>query len=332
MLEWRGATGRLDPSVIGLMKPRRIRRILFTIFAVIGLALVGVSWFVGGALVVSSNHSVGFPPVGYRIESVTIDSESGSTLAAWFIPSQDATATVILLHPNRGDRRSMLGRAKLLNQLGYATLLIDLQGHGESPGENVTAGYRERLDVAATVEFVRTKYPNQKIGIIGRSLGGAAALLASPLNIDALVLESVYPTIAEAVHNRVSIRLGALSHLVAPVLLIQLKPRLGVSASDLRPIDHVMNVGCPVLVASGDCDSHTTLVETQRLYQAAREPKQLTIFNGASHIDLLAYDCVKYQEIIVFLDAHLRANEMESESSPLVTEKNEWTRAVIGVK
>jgi fermentation-respiration switch protein FrsA (DUF1100 family) len=305
------------------MNWRRIRRLLFVSIIISVLAFAGASWFVAGALVAPANHLVGAPPTRLQIETTTIPSDSGSSLAAWFAPCENATATVILLHPIRGDRRAMLSRAELLHDVGYATLLVDLQGHGESPGENITAGYRERLDVGAAVNFARTRNSNHSIGIIGCSLGGAAALLASPLSIDALVLESVYPTISEAVHNRVSMRLGPLSHVLAPALLVQLKPRLGISPSQLRPIDHIGNAGCAVLVAGGDCDAHTTLPETERLFQAACEPKQLVIFEGAAHNDLLAYDHAKYREIVAFLDAHLRLNAKEREHAQQVTEPSD---------
>ncbi|TWU42342.1 alpha/beta hydrolase [Novipirellula artificiosorum] len=293
------------------MNRQRIRQLLFVVCAISGIAFAGTVWFVAGALVAPSNHAVGPPPSGYRIESTTIPSGSGSSLAAWFVPCENATATVILLHPIRGDRRSMLGRAMLLHDVGYATLLIDLQGHGESLGDNITAGYRERLDAVAAVAFARSRNPNHRIGLIGCSLGGAAALLASPLDLDALVLESVYPTISEAVHNRVSMRLGALSYFLTPALLVQLNPRLGVLPSQLRPIDHIENAGCPILVAGGDCDAHTTLSETQRLFDAAREPKQLVVFEGVAHNDLLTANREKYQEIVAFLNAHLRIKGME---------------------
>ena len=312
------------------MSWRRIRRTLLAALVLAGLAFIGMSWLVAGTLVAPANHPVGPPPNGFQVEPVAIHSGSGSTLAAWFAPSNGATATVILLHPIRGDRLAMLGRAELLRDAGYATLLVDLQGHGASPGKNITAGFRERLDVVATVDFARTKNPDHKIGIVGWSLGGAAALLASPLDIDVIVLESVYPTISEAVHNRVSMRLGPLSHVVAPALLVQLKPRLGFSPSQLRPIDHIDAVGCPVLVASGDCDLHTTLAETRRLYEAALEPKSLVIFEGASHNDLLAYDRNKYQEIFAFLDSHLRHDGMENELANQVTEPSQATEPAAG--
>ena len=60
--------------------------------------------------------------------------------------------------------------------------------------------------------------PGEKIGAIGSSLGGAAALLGPhPLPVDALVLESVYPDIGAATGNRIRAVLGwPIGALVAP--------------------------------------------------------------------------------------------------------------------
>ena len=191
------------------MNWQMIRRWSLFVPALLLLGFAGASWIVGGRLVAPAQRSVGPPPDDLPVESITIPSESGSSLAAWFVPVRSTANTVILLHPLRGDRRSMLGRARLLHDAGYSTLLVDLLAHGESQGDHITAGYLERHDVAAAVDFIRSRKPDQKIAVVGCSLGGVAALLATPLGIDALVLESVYPTITEAVHDRVSTRLGA---------------------------------------------------------------------------------------------------------------------------
>jgi uncharacterized protein len=286
------------------MKGRKLRQ--FVMGGSISLLLfVGLAWYVAGELVAPATHDVGSPPPEYAFESIAFPSKSGAELAAWYLPSKHSKATVVLLHAIRGDRRAMLGRAKILHEAGFATLLVDQQAHGESSGENITFGYRERLDVMAAVDWVRNRNPEHRIGIVGWSLGGAAALLASPLDIDALVLESVYPTIEEAVRNRIAMRLGILSHLLAPALLVQLEPRLGISPRQLHPIDHVDKIGCPVLIAAGDQDQHTTLEESRKLYDAAQEPKEFVVFEGAFHQDLFDFDEAKYRQIVTFLDRHL---------------------------
>lgn len=265
-----------------------------------------VAWQIGSGLVAPACRAVGPAPDDLPAVATTLKSKSGSEVATWFIPAPDSTATIVLLHAIRGDRRSMLGHARWLHQQGYSVVMVDLQAHGESPGEHITVGHLESHDARAAVEFARQQNPNHRIGVIGRSLGGAAALLAGDLDIDALVLESVYPTIHEAVHNRVAMRLGWLSHLVTPSLLCQLRPRLGITPQDLRPIDHITQTSCPVLITSGDKDEHTPIDETRRLFEAAADPKEISVFENAAHADLLSHTPEQYKrDVGEFLSRYL---------------------------
>ena len=271
----------------------RIRKCLYISGLVAIASFLVAIWWVGGSLVALANRIIGPPLNDFPAVTVEILPNSGATLAAWHLAVPGAQGTVILLHPIQGDRRWMLSRARILNQRGYCTLLVDLQSHGESEGKKITMGYWERLDVLATVEYVRRSNPNYKIAIIGRSLGGAATLLATP-EVDLIVLESVYPTITQAVRNRLAMRIGLFHHVVAPLLLIQLKPRLGITPDQLCPIDRLGEIYCPVVIVSGDRDLHTSIQETKRIYEAANHPKRLVVFKGAQHVDLLAYDKQKY--------------------------------------
>jgi uncharacterized protein len=298
------------------MKWRTIRRWLAFVCALALIALLVTAWIVGGALVAPANRTVYLPRSDLPIVATTLPSASGSTLATWYIPAEHAHATIILLHAIHGDRRAMWGRAMLFHQAGYGIVMVDLQAHGESPGEHITLGCLERHDVRAAVDFARRMNPRHRIGIVGCSLGGAAALLASPLDIDAAVLESVYPTVSEAVHDRIAIRVGPFAYVLSPLLLWQLPLRMGVYPSDLRPIDHIGHAGCPVLVAGGDLDQHTTLGETQGLFAAAKSPKKLVIFRGAAHVDLLDYDPQRYEnEVLPFLANCLAGPQAERQAA-----------------
>ena len=139
---------------------------------------------------------------------------------------------------------------------------------------------------------------SRSASLAGRS-EGQPRLLGSPLSIDALVVESVYPTLEEATDNRVAAKLGVGSKLITPLLLAQLGPRLNVTAADLQPIDYVPQVGCPLLVLAGDRDYHTTIEETGRMYKAAKEPRQLQVFRGAEHEDLLRFDSQLYERTVL---------------------------------
>ncbi len=196
----------------------------------------------------------------------------------------------MLLHGVRSNRLQMLQRAEFLNEYGYSVLLIDLQAHGESKGNQITFGYLESMDADAAYEFLKNKLSNKHIGIIGVSLGGASALLGqSSKKAKAIILESVFPTIEEAIKNRFTIRFGDLGKYLAPLLTVQMEPRLGINVDQLRPIDHVANVKGAVLIVCGALDKHTTLNESKRIYDRAKNPKQFWAVDGAAHIDFSTF-------------------------------------------
>ncbi len=275
----------------------------------LGALSIGVlaTWFVGGWLIAPHASVVGKPPADLPVTSISLPSESGVNVAGWHIFAESSQGTVVLLHAKHGTRRSMLGRARLLYAAGYSIVMIDLQGHGESIGQQITYGHLERHDAQAAVEFARQAHPDEPVAVLGVSLGGAAALLASPLGIDALILESVFPDITDAVHNRVALNLGFLAFIPTQLLLVQLRPRLGLAVSDLRPIEYLPQVNCPILIISGIEDRRTKAAETEQMFAAAKQPKELWLVPDASHVDLHRASPEEYEtRVLGFLDRHIQ--------------------------
>lgn len=290
------------------MRLLRSRKRVWLALLVVGITvfLIG-SWQMGNHLIRPVPCQVGDPPHAFPSETVQIPSESGSTLIGWLARSKEHRGVVILLHLVYGNRWAMVTRAEFLHAAGYSVLLFDFQAHGESPGTHPTFGHLEGKDVIAAIRFVKEQFPGQPVGVIGWSLGGAAALLAQqPLGVDAVVLEAVYPTIQEAVVDRIRIRLGPLAPLIAPAILVQLKPRLGISPDQLRPIDRIAKLGAPILIIAGSKDQHTTLAESERMYATAREPKELWVIDGAYHVDFHQYAWSEYEKrVLDFFGKHL---------------------------
>lgn len=252
---------------------------------------------------------IGAVPAGLDVHGVTLATPSAGAVSGWFIPGKPGGGAVLLLHGVRSNRNQMVARARFLHAAGYATLLIDLPAHGESGGDRITFGVREAQGVRAALDYLRQTALGERIGVIGVSLGGASLVFADVLPApSAVVLESMYPTIAEAVTDRLVMRFGASGQAIAPLLLWQLPIRLGVSADELKPIDGIGKLRAPVLIASGMLDQQTTIAETRRLFAAAAEPKALWEVEGAAHVDLHAFDPRAYEKhILSFLGKHLQA-------------------------
>lgn len=265
-------------------------------------------WIAGSVLSAPARRVVGDLPTDLNGRSVQFSSDSRATLSGWFLPGRKGAGAILLMHGVRASRLQMLERARFLSSAGYTILLFDFQAHGESTGEHITTGYLESRDARAALNYLHANAVGEKIGIVGVSMGGAATLLAEPqLEVDAIVLEMVYPTIEQAINNRLTMYLGNWAHILTPLLTVQMKLRMGVSPTALHPIAHVGKIAAPKLFIAGAKDRHTTLDESKELYAAASEPKELWAIENARHVDAHAFATKEYERrVLLFFEKHLQ--------------------------
>ena len=264
------------------------------LFSIAALCIAGIgfggAWIAGTEAASPAPKRIGTPPADLPIEAITIPSDSGSRLAAWFIPGEPHQGAVLLLHGIRANRLEMLGRARFFHGLGFAVLLFDFQAHGESPGDYISFGWLEAKDARAAFDFLRRKAAGEKVGVDGLSLGGASAVLADPpLEADAMVLEAVFGSFDMAVGNRMAVRFGPIGRYVVPLLTWQVRPRLGFDPAALAPAARIDRVHAPLLLIAGDADRLASLDEARLLYANATAPKELWIIPGAHHQDFHRY-------------------------------------------
>ena len=275
----------------------RTLRIVFAALLVLITIGIGMLGFVGRLLVLPTHQELGSLPAGLSATAVTFASASGNRIRGWFIPGLPHHGAVLLLHGVHANRLAMLPRARWLHDLGYSVLLIDFQAAGESDGKAVTFGYRESQDASAALDWLKVQVPGECVGIIATSMGGAAALLADPpLHPDAIVLEQVYPTIQDALRDRLSLHLGSSGTWLIQPFLITMHAMLGIDAEQLRPIDHIAALTAPRLLIAGDADMHTRLKESHAMYAAAGAGSWLWVVPGARHVDLYRYAGDEYRD------------------------------------
>jgi len=121
---------------------------------------------------------------------VTLHTSDGVDLAAWYVPSRNGAA-VVLVHGAGGDRAGgILSHAELLARHGYGVLLYDARGGGESGGRLESMGWTWHRDVRAAVDFLAARGVD-RIGALGLSTGAEAVLEAAGRDprIDAVVAE-----------------------------------------------------------------------------------------------------------------------------------------------
>lgn len=245
-------------------------------------------WGVGSLLTRPTNADVVTP--AYPARPVTIGSTSNVQLAGTYWPApQSGAPAILMLHGNGSNRGSMSETAAWLNTRGYAILVIDFRGHGQSTVAGKSFGLTEADDARAALAWLQSANPGARLGAIGYSLGGAASLLGrqGPLPVDALVLQGVYPDIRHAIYNRLASRLGKWpAAAIEPLLSYQSVPRFGVWPSSISPIRALAQVHEPVMIVGGGDDRNTPPSETRAMYEVVKKHGELHILAGVSHDDL----------------------------------------------
>lgn len=205
---------------------------------------------------------------------------------------------VLLVHGRAADRHYywIPELCRTLKNTGYATLVIDLNGHGSSSGRFEDCTYTKAAqDVAAAATFLKgQKRVNAfAVGAIGHSLGGTAVLMAQSQGAPFKTIVLVAPVGDTKSHVRTAYSPAAVrawkkngSHAWYDA---RLKRDVSMRYSfyeDLKTIDSLKrarDIHQPVLVIHGTADAAVPLIESRRLMNVLHEPKMIAVIQGARH-------------------------------------------------
>jgi len=135
--------------------------------------------------------------LGFELESVVFESESGNLLNGWFLKPRDQKPSITLLHfhGNAGSLFSQFQAISKLLDYGFQIFMFDYSGFGYSEGK----GSRKNvlLDGNSALAYIknRDEVKETKLIIYGQSLGGHLAAVVAAENeddIDGLVIEGAF--------------------------------------------------------------------------------------------------------------------------------------------
>jgi uncharacterized protein len=244
--------------------------------------------------------------IGLEYEPVRFTTDDGVTLSGWLIPAARETRTaVVVLHGFSGNRLPELAAFVPWLHERHHVLQFDFRGHGQSGPGWVTLGSHERRDVAAAVEFLRSRGLGP-IALFGVSMGAAIGIVAAPdLPVAAVVADSAFAELHHPIGNRmreVGYPLPGLgSRAIVAAAAVRTRSRLPGAiryAARLAPR--------ALLVIAPKEDQLISWRQGLRLYEAAGEPKELLVVEGAGHAEAYAVDPETYRSrVLEFLDKHL---------------------------
>lgn len=225
-------------------------------------------------------HRTIFPELfersGIELHDISIDTNDGETLDAWFFEREDAVATVVYF----GGNGFLMVKSRPLIE-AYATvpvnlLLFDYRGYGQSTGDPSVAGIQE--DALAAYQFARNLGgDDEQIYVHGHSMGSfLSAKITDEQDVDGYILESPITD----VHNWTR-------KMVPWIARIFIRFDIDDALKGQSNTDKVSRIDKPLLIMGGSNDEVTPFRMAEELYEASVSvDKKLVRITGGSHNDL----------------------------------------------
>lgn len=224
---------------------------------------------------------------GVEYEDVSFAPQQGEHMVeGWWFSRPETRRVIVTCTGYRGSKSLLIGIGTALWRAGYNVLLFDYHGHGTGRGAPVTLGYREMQDFFGALNYVHKRVENAQIGVIGYSMGASIALMGSAKRqeVRAVVADSPFASHLDVVAHNVSRVLHVSGRPIALLADYFLPPIAGYRGRDVEPVREVAAIAPrPILLIHGTEDTMIPFEHAKQVYEAARQPKELWIGEGAEH-------------------------------------------------
>jgi pimeloyl-ACP methyl ester carboxylesterase len=235
-----------------------------------------------------------------KANDISFATDDHVNLHGWLIQGKPGCPIVIMAHNYGSNRSDMLGNLENLiaglNKLGYFVLLFDFRGHGDS-GSTSALGLKEAADLQGAMKAVlKYRQIDKRMGVLGVGMGAlAAAQISEKLDeVKIVVLDSVYEDISERVTNIIMDE-APFTRSLKPAMLSSvnwhLKSLLNVPSMRVNLLQKM-----PLLYPKAVVfvEKKPLRPEVKKLYESAREPKELLLLDETAVGPLIGKDRDEY--------------------------------------
>lgn len=247
---------------------------------------------------------------GLPYEEVSFRSMDGTPLSGWFIPGKERSS-IILAHGYASNKAEMLDYADFLHRGGFSLFLFDFRASGASSGSMATVGYHERGDLRAAIVYLRGRpeLDPGRIGAMGVSMGAATVIITAAENTDlkAVVADSPFKSVDSVLGQSFERFFDLPRFPFAPLAIFLSEVQARINTSQVVPLAEVAKIAPrPLLIIHGEGDDTILPSDSQELFQAAGEPKELWLVPGAKHAEAHKVAKEAYeQRVLAFFQRYL---------------------------
>ena len=259
---------------------KRVIIILIILFALGFSTLVAVPYITTSSMLnVRGDYAeIDAADYGLTAEEVTLMTDDGLTLAAYLVEAESPKGVVVLVSGMHNPPvRTFYGYAKMFQDNGFSTLLVEMRSHGDSEGVGISMGMNEWLDVKAGAEYIDAleEYENLPIIAYGTSMGAGTVIIAGANvpEIDAVICASAFTKWSDLVANSMA-SMGVPKFYVAiqkPFFDLNLGLRYGLDKMQYTPINEIKKLDKPILLMQSEDDTQVPYACFEALCEAMQE-------------------------------------------------------------
>ena len=234
------------------------------------LLLLGMMYFEESLIFIPFNHpGDDWQPHGLAIEDARFQAADGTRLHGWYLAHERPRAVVLFCHGNAGN---VTHRADILHRLhrrsGVSVLVFDYRGFGRSEGKPNERGILADARAARAWLAQRENIPENRIVLMGESIGGAVAVDLAVDGARALILECTFSSLPDV---------AAYHYPWLPVRWFM--------RTRLDSLSKIPAYRGPLMQCHAEQDTIVPIRLGRRLFEAANEPKQFVVIPQSDHND-----------------------------------------------
>ena len=292
-----------------------------------------VTTWLGWAIAWAPNHGHALKPAedpdtgmrsGFGLRSLRVTTDPGISMSILILdPAEGAVprGTVFAVHGIRDRKESQLGLGRRLASYGYRVILPDLRGHGQSSGEWLSYGVKDRRDLSRVLDTLAGYgFVAGPVGAVGHSYGASTILQWAGMDsrVRAVVAVAPFADLRSVVPDYIHRYLNGLYWLIPASTVssgIEEAGRLGgFDPDEASPLRSIPRVQGAVLLIHGAADRHIPESHSFRLQQAALPGSKLIIVRHAGHYSINSkFGEVVRTEVREWFRKHLAQGEIHPE-------------------
>ena len=236
-------------------------------------------------------------------EELEIISHDGFKLKGYYYNKyKDSKKVMIIHHGYTANHYVCIQFLDIFFDEGFNILLIDMRSHGESEGQYITYGYKEKEDLNLWVDLIRDRIGEDGvIGLHGQSMGGATVLMyggAYPEKVDFIIADCAYSNGKEILKYQLK-QAEAPFFPVYNLLKRDCIKKCGFDMDKISPIDDIKDKDIPVLFIHGTGDTVVPVTMSEEMFKVKKGNKnKLLIIPDAIHVGAYSKDKKTYVKAV----------------------------------